>query len=109
MKYFKEIEILYEKFFIISNYCPVSNDSVSTVVIDVNNIESITDSDSSNEVYNINNKNRNNTVNNSSISDSENNSIVINDIVNSSVGENRVNLNNFLNNEYVHIYETWYQ
>jgi len=29
--------------------------------------------------------------------------------VNSSIGENRVNLSNFLNNERVNIYVTWYQ
>ena len=29
--------------------------------------------------------------------------------MNSSIGENRVNLSNFLNNERVNIYVTWYQ
>jgi len=44
----------------------------------MNNVESSTDSDRSNEVYNINNFNkRNNIVNNSSISDSENRNINI--------------------------------
>jgi len=77
----------------------------------MSNKESSTDSDSdsSNKVYNINNNtNRNNFVNNSSISDSENNSIITNNIVNSSIGENRVNINNFLNNKCVNIYVTWY-
>ena len=40
---------------------------------------------------------------NINISDSENNSIVTNDIVNRSICENRVNISNFLNNEYVNI------
>ena len=29
--------------------------------------------------------------------------------MNSSIGENRSNLRNFLNNEYVNIYEKWYR
>jgi len=81
----------------------------------MNNIESSTDSDRSNEVYNINNNNnRNIFVNNSSISvnknrninssDSKNNGILTNNVVNSSIGENLVNLSNFLNNECVNIY-----
>jgi len=80
----------------------------------MNYIESSTDSDSINEVYNINNDNRNSIVNNSSISDSEyrninisnseNNSIVTTNVVNSLINENRVNLSNFLNNECVNIY-----
>jgi len=42
----------------------------------MNNIESSTDSDSSNELYNINNNNsRNNIINNRKISDSENRNI----------------------------------
>jgi len=80
----------------------------------MNNIESSTDSDRSNKVYNINNNNnRNNIVNNGSISDSENgninnsdsknNSIVTINVVNSSNGENRVNQCNLLNNECVNI------
>jgi len=70
MKYFKDIEILYEIFYIISKYCPISN---SNVITDMNNIELSSDSDSSNEVYNINNiNNRNNIVNNSRNSDTEN-------------------------------------
>jgi len=52
MKYFKDIEVLYEKFFIISKYCTISNSNVNTVIIDMNNIELSTDSDCSNEVYN---------------------------------------------------------
>jgi len=31
MKYFKDFEILYEIFFIISKYCPMSNSNVDTV------------------------------------------------------------------------------
>jgi hypothetical protein len=59
MKYFKDIEILYEKFYIISKYCPLSNSNVDTVITDMNNIESNTDFDSSNKIYNINNNNNN--------------------------------------------------
>jgi hypothetical protein len=66
----------------------------------MNNIESSTNSDSCNEIYNIiYNNNRNNTVNISSIHDSknrninisnsENYNIVISNLVNSSIGENR--------------------
>jgi len=51
MKYFKDIEILYEKFYIISKYCPISKSNVDTVITDMNNIELSSDSDSSNEVY----------------------------------------------------------
>jgi len=104
MKYFKDIEIHYEKSYIISKYCSILNSNVNTVITDLNNIELSSDSDSSNEVYNNNNNinNRNNIVNNSRInnyeninintSDSENNSIVTNNVVNSSVGENCINL-----------------
>jgi hypothetical protein len=120
MKYFKDIEILYEKFFIISKYYPISYSNLKTVVTNMNNIESNTDFDSSNEEYNINNNNnRNNIVNNSrindrenrniNIGDSENNSIVANNIMNRSIGENRVDLSNFLSNECVNIYVTWYR
>jgi len=67
-----------------------------------------------------NNNNRNNVVNNSrnsesenrniNISDSENYNIVTTNLVgNSSIGENRGNLSNFLNNECVNIYVTWYR
>ena len=119
-KYFKEIEILYENFYIISKYCPISNSNVDTIITDMNNIELSSDFDSSNEVYNINNiNNRNNIVNNSRISDSENRNINISDsenynivttsLVNSSIGENRGNLSNFLNNECVNIYVTCYR
>jgi len=63
MKYFINIEILYEKFFfVISKYCPVSNSNVNTIVTDINNVESSTDSDSSNKVYNVNNNNNSNNV-----------------------------------------------
>ncbi|ORY20484.1 hypothetical protein LY90DRAFT_707832 [Neocallimastix californiae] len=96
MKYFKYIEILYEILYIISKYCPISNCNVDTVITDMNNIELSSDSDSSNEEYNINNiNNRNNIVNNCRNSDSENSNI---NIMNSSIGENRGNLCNFLNN-----------
>ena len=40
LKYFKDIEILNEKFFIISKYYSISNSSVNTVISDMNNIES---------------------------------------------------------------------
>ena len=83
----------------------------------MNNIESSTNSYNSNEVYNINNNKRNNIFNNRRISDSENININISDnendsvvtinVVNSSIGKNRVDLSNFLNNEYVNIYMTW--
>ena len=80
MKYFKDIEILYEIFYIISKYCPISNSNVDTVITDMNNIELSSDSDSSNEVYNINNiNNRNNIVNNNRNSDSEYKNINISD------------------------------
>ena len=97
MKYFKDIEILYEIFYIIYKYCPISNSNVDTAITDMNNIELSSDSD--NEGYNINNiNNRNNIVNNSgysdsenrntNISDSENCNIVTSYLVNSSIGEN---------------------
>jgi hypothetical protein len=80
MKYFKDIEILYEIFYIISKYCPISNSNVDTIITDMNNIELSSDSDSSNEVYNINNiNNRNNIVNNNRNSDSEYKNINISD------------------------------
>ena len=44
-------------FFIISKYCPISNSNVDTVITDMNNIELSSDSDSCNEIYNINNHN----------------------------------------------------
>ena len=74
MKYFKDNEIIYEGLFIISKYCPISNSNVNAVVIDMNSVESSMDSDSSNEVYNINKyNNRNDIVNNNNrISDREN-------------------------------------
>ena len=73
MKYFKDMEILYEIFYIISKYDPKSNSNVDIVITDMNNIKLSSDSDTSNEVYNINNiNNRNNIVNNSRNSDSEN-------------------------------------
>jgi hypothetical protein len=43
------------------------------------------------------------------INNSENNSIITNNIVNKSVGENRINISNFLNNKCINIYVTWYQ
>ena len=80
MKYFKDVDILYEKFYIISKYYPTSNSNVNTVITDMNNIELSSDSDSSNEVYNINNIN--NIVNNSRNSDIENRNINISDCEN---------------------------
>ena len=69
-----------KKFYIISKYCPISNSNVDTVITDMNNIELSSDSDSSNEEYNINNiNNRNNIVNNCRNSDSENSNINISD------------------------------
>jgi len=68
MKYFMDIEILYEKFLQLPNI--VQLQKVMSVVIDINNVESITDSDNSKEVYSINNNNHNNSnniVNNSRI------------------------------------------
>jgi len=41
-------------------YCPISNSNVDTVVTYMNNVESSTDSDSSNKVHNNNNNNNNN-------------------------------------------------
>ena len=69
-------------------------------------------------MYNINYiNNRNNIVTNSrnsdsenrntNISNSENYNIVTSNVVNSSIGENRGNLSNFLNNKCVNIYVTW--
>ena len=43
MKYFKDIEILYKKFYIISKHCSISNINVNTVFTDMNNVESNTD------------------------------------------------------------------
>jgi len=53
-KYFNDIEFLYEKIFIISKYSPISNSNVITVIKDINNVESSTDFENSNEVFNIN-------------------------------------------------------
>jgi len=55
MKYFTDIEKLYEKLFVISKYCPILNRNVNTIFTDMNNIESSTDSNSSNEEHNTNN------------------------------------------------------
>jgi len=118
MYHFKDIKFLYKKFFIISQFCPMPNNNVNIVITDMNNIESSIDSNSGNEVYNINNNNnRNNITNNYRINDRENkninisnseyNSIVTNNVVNSSIGGYRANLSNFLNNEYENIYVTW--
>jgi hypothetical protein len=86
------------------------------------NIESSTDSESSNKVYNNNNNNNNNNnrtniINNRSICnrensnikirDSANKSIVTNNVVNWSIDDNSVNISNFLN-ECVNTYVTWY-
>ena len=43
------------------------------------------------------------------ISNSENYNIVTTNLVNSSIGENHGNLSNFLNNECINIYVTWYR
>ena len=43
MKYYKDFEILYEKYFIIPNYCPISNNNINTVIRDMNNVESSTE------------------------------------------------------------------
>ena len=87
-------------FYIISKYCPISNSNVDTVITDMNNIELSFDSDSSNEVYNINNSRNSDSENRIiNISNSENYNIVTSNLVNSSIGENRGNLSNFLNNE----------
>ena len=40
--------------------------------------------------------------------DSESNTIVTINVVNSLIGENCVNINNFLNNECVNMHVTWY-
>jgi len=88
MKYFKDIEILYEKFFKISKYCLISNSNVNTVITDMNNIESSTDSVSCSEVYNVNNNNNRNNIVNSRISGSENRNISINDSENNSIVTN---------------------
>ncbi|KAG4108544.1 hypothetical protein H8356DRAFT_1365503 [Neocallimastix lanati (nom. inval.)] len=107
-----------------------NNSSVNTVVTDMNNIELSTDSDSSNEAYNINNnhngnsvvndsnsidcENRNNIISESeniniNINDSKNNGIVINNVVNRSTDENRLNISNYLNNECINVYMKWYR
>ena len=82
MKYFMDIEKLYEKLFVTRKYCPISNSNVNTIILDMNNIESSIDSDGSNKEYNINNNNsRNNTVYNRNSFESENNSIHTNNAV----------------------------
>jgi len=46
------------------------------------------------------------------ISDSENNNIInnnVDNVMNRSIGENRVNISNFLNNEYINICMKWYR
>ena len=55
-------------------------------------------------VNNINSIDRDNI----NISEYANYSVIINNVVNRSISENRVNINNFLNNEYVPIYLVWY-
>jgi len=84
----------------------------------MNNVESNTDSDSSNEVFNINNNNKRNNIidnNNSNsenrninISESENNSVVTNSVMDRPIGYTCVNISNFLNNVCVNIYVMWY-
>ena len=46
---------------------------------------------------------------NTNISNCENYNIITSNLVNSSIGENRGNLSNFLNNECVNIYVTWHR
>jgi len=90
----------------------------------MNNIESCTDFDNikkRKKKYNINNNNNikiillivaiviNGENRNYTISDSENNSIVTNNVVNRSIGENRVNISNFLSNECVNKCVMWYR
>jgi len=87
MKNFLDIKILYKKSFRISKYYPISNSNINTVVIDMNNVELNSASDSSNEVFNINSI-RNNSSNTE----------------NKSIGENSVNISNFPNNEFIYIY-----
>ena len=41
MKYFMDIDILHDKLFSISKYCPMSNSNVNTVVTDINIVESL--------------------------------------------------------------------
>ena len=53
-----DIEILYEKIFIITKYCPILNSNVKTVITYMNNIDLSTYSENSNEVYNNNNNNK---------------------------------------------------
>ncbi|KAG4087833.1 hypothetical protein H8356DRAFT_1325011 [Neocallimastix lanati (nom. inval.)] len=106
--------ILFENFYIITKYCPISNSNVNTVVTDMNNIESSTDSNSSNEVYKINNNYNNiNSVDSENriinINDHENNSVITNNVVNWSIGENFVYISNFLNNEDVDIVDLNYK
>ncbi|KAG4091211.1 hypothetical protein H8356DRAFT_1430474 [Neocallimastix lanati (nom. inval.)] len=62
----------------------------------MNNAESNTDSDSCNKVYIISINNYNNSDSIINIDDSENNSIVANNIVNRSIGENRVNFSDMI-------------
>ena len=90
MKYFKDIEVLYEKFFIISKYCPILN-NVNIVITDMSNVESSTDSNSINEVYNIYiNNNKNNIVNINSFSNRENRNINFSNSKNKSIVTNNV-------------------
>jgi len=52
------IPIISSSFELLFNrYCPISKSNVNTVVTNMNNIESSTDSNNSNKLYNINNNN----------------------------------------------------
>jgi len=45
MKYFLDCKILYEKFFIITKYCPILDRNINIVVTDMNNVKSNSDLD----------------------------------------------------------------
>ena len=94
MKYFKNIEILYEKFYIIYlnivQYQIVMKTLLSQIWIILNQVQILIVVTNYNKINN--NKNRTCVVNYSRISDSENYNIVTTNLVNSSIGVNRVNL-----------------
>jgi len=109
-----------KKFFIVCKYCPISSSNVNTDGTVMNKLKSNTDSVSTKDEFNNDNNDNSNSVvsNGNSIidenrniyfNDSENSSIVTNNVVNRSVNENRVNISNFLNNDCISIYVTWYQ
>ena len=47
-------------------------------------------------------------INDINIIDKENINMVTNNVVNRSIGGNHLNISNFLNNECINIYMTWY-